>query len=161
MVGGGDSAMEEANFLTKFASKVTIVHRRDSLRASKIMQDRAFANEKIDFVWNTVVDEILGDGAVERARLRDVNSGETSEIETAGVFVAIGHTPNTQLFEGQLEMDAGGYILVEEPTTKTSVPGVFGAGDVVDTIYKQAVTAAGMGCKAAMDAEKFLEAEGH
>jgi thioredoxin reductase (NADPH) len=150
VVGGGDTAMEEATFLTRFATKVTVVHRRDEMRASKIMQDRAFANEKI-----------LGDGAVERARLRDVSTGETSEIETAGVFVAIGHTPNTQLFEGQLDLDANGYIVVEEPTSKTSVPGVFAAGDVVDTIYKQAVTAAGMGCKAAMDAERFLEAEGH
>jgi thioredoxin reductase (NADPH) len=161
VVGGGDTAMEEATFLTRFATKVTVVHRREELRASKIMQDRAFANEKIDFVWNSVVDEIVGEGAVEKAVLKDVNTGQTTEIETAGVFVAIGHTPNTQLFEGQLELDGAGYILVEEPTTRTSVPGVFAAGDVVDTIYKQAVTAAGMGCKAAMDAERFLEAEGH
>jgi thioredoxin reductase (NADPH) len=161
VVGGGDTAMEEATFLTRFATKVTVVHRRDELRASQIMQDRAFANEKIEFVWNSEVQEILGEGAVEKAVLRDVNTGATTQIETAGVFVAIGHDPNTGLFAGQLDLDPAGYIVVEEPTTKTSVPGVFAAGDVVDTIYKQAVTAAGMGCKAAIDAEKFLEAEGH
>jgi thioredoxin reductase (NADPH) len=160
VVGGGDSAMEEALFLTRFATKVTVVHRRHELRASKIMQDRAFANDKIDFVWNSVVDEVVGDGSVQGVRLRDVESGRTSELPTAGVFVAIGHTPNTQIFEGQLDME-GGYILVQEPTTKTSVEGVFAAGDVVDYIYRQAITAAGMGCKAAMDAERFLEARGH
>ncbi|MBI4259062.1 MAG: thioredoxin-disulfide reductase [Actinobacteria bacterium] len=160
VVGGGDSAVEEAIFLTRFATKVTVVHRRGELRASKIMQDRAFANEKIDFVWNTVVDEVLGDGAVQAVRVKDVTSGATTDIPSAGMFVAIGHTPNTSLFEGQLEM-AEGFIVVEEPTTRTSVPGAFGAGDVVDVIYRQAITAAGMGCKAAMDAERFLEAEGH
>jgi len=155
VVGGGDSAMEEATFLTKFADKVTVVHRRDSLRASKIMQDRAEANPKISFVWNSVVEEVLGDGAVQAVRLRDLTTEKTTELPTDGVFVAIGHTPNTSLFEGQLELD-NGYIVVEEPYTRTSVPGVFAAGDVVDTIYRQAVTAAGMGCKAAIDAERFL-----
>jgi thioredoxin reductase (NADPH) len=155
VVGGGDSAMEEATFLTKFADKVTVVHRRDSLRASKIMQDRAEANPKISFVWNSVVEEVLGDGAVQAVRLRDLTTEKSTELPTDGVFVAIGHTPNTSLFEGQLELD-NGYIVVEEPYTRTSVPGVFAAGDVVDTIYRQAVTAAGMGCKAAIDAERFL-----
>jgi thioredoxin reductase (NADPH) len=155
VVGGGDSAMEEATFLTKFASKVTVVHRRDSLRASKIMQDRAEANPKISFVWNSVVEEVLGDGAVQAVRLRDLTTEKTTEFPANGVFVAIGHTPNTSLFEGKLTLD-NGYIVVEEPYTRTSVPGVFAAGDVVDTIYRQAVTAAGMGCKAAIDAERFL-----
>ncbi len=159
VVGGGDSAMEEAIFLTKFASKVTIVHRRDRFRASKIMQDRALANPKISVIWDTVVEEILGDGQVTGVRLRNVKSGEVRDFPTDGVFVAIGHTPNTQLFEGQLDLD-GGYIVVQEPTTRTSVPGVFAAGDVVDRIYRQAVTAAGMGCKAAIDAERFLQEEG-
>ncbi len=160
VVGGGDSAMEEALFLTRFASGVTVVHRRDSLRASKIMQDRAFANEGISFVWDSVVDEVLGNGSVTGARLRDLRTQETRDVEASGIFVAIGHTPNTSLFEGQLEL-LNGYVKVEEPTTRTSVPGVFAAGDVVDTIYRQAVTAAGMGCKAAIDAERFLEAQGH
>ena len=161
VVGGGDTAMEEATFLTKFASRVTIVHRRDEFRASKIMQDRALANPKISVTWDTVVEEILGDGAVGAVRLRDVNTGETTEFRTDGVFVAIGHTPNTSLVEGQLELTDGGYIPVQEPTTKTTVPGVFAAGDVTDRVYRQAVTAAGQGCKAAMDAERLLEAEGH
>jgi thioredoxin reductase (NADPH) len=160
VVGGGDSALEEALFLTRFATTVTVVHRRDALRASKIMQDRAFANDKISFAWNSVVEEVLGDGSVTGARLRDVRTGETRQMEAAGIFVAIGHTPNTSLFTGQLEL-ASGYVVVEEPSTRTSVPGVFAAGDVVDVTYRQAVTAAGMGCKAAIDAERFLEAVGH
>ena len=160
VVGGGDSAMEEALFLTRFASKVTVVHRRDELRASKIMQDRAFGNEKITFMWDTVVEEVQGDGQVRALRLRDVKTGEQKQLEVGGLFVAIGHDPNTKLFEGQLEMQ-NGYIVVQEPTTRTSVQGVFAAGDVVDHIYRQAVTAAGMGSKAAIDAERFLESEGH
>jgi thioredoxin reductase (NADPH) len=160
VVGGGDSAMEEALFLTRFATKVTVVHRRDELRASKIMQQRAFENEKIDFAWDSVVDEILGDGQVSGVRLKNVKTGRATDLATGGVFVAIGHIPNTGVFEGQLDM-TGGYVLVKEPTTATSVAGVFAAGDVVDFTYRQAVTAAGMGCKAAMDAERFLEAEGH
>jgi thioredoxin reductase (NADPH) len=152
--------MEEATFLTKFANKVGIVHRRDDFRASKIMQDRALSNPKIDVTWDTVVDEVLGDDAVTGARLRNVKTGERTEVATDGVFVAIGHRPNTELFEGQLELDDD-YIVVREPRTLTSVPGVFAAGDVVDRIYRQAVTAAGMGCKAAIDAERFLEAQAH
>ena len=160
VVGGGDTAMEEATFLTKFASRVTIVHRRDAFRASPIMADRALRNPKIDVIWNTVLEEILGEDAVTGARLRDVVTGQEQEVRTDGVFMAIGHTPNTALFERQLELE-NGYIVVEEPRTSTSVPGVFAAGDVTDTIYRQAVTAAGQGCKAAIDAERFLEADTH
>ena len=151
--------MEEANFLTKFASKVTIVHRRDSLRASKIMQDRAFANPKIDFVWDSVVTEITGNGKVSGARIKNLKTGDESEIAAGGLFVAIGHTPNTQLFEGQLEL-SGGYIVTEAEGSQTSVPGVFAGGDVVDHRYRQAITAAGMGCMAAIDAERYLEGLG-
>ncbi len=161
VVGGGDTAMEEATFLTKFASEVTIVHRRDEFRASAIMQERALSNPKISVIWNTVVEEIVGDGAVTGVRLRNVETEQIDELPTRGVFVAIGHTPNTGLLEGQVELTDGGYMVVEEPTTRTSVPGLFAAGDVTDRIYRQAVTAAGQGCKAAMDAERFLEAEGH
>ena len=157
VVGGGDSALEEAIFLTKFASRVTVVHRRDELRASKILQDRAFSNEKIDFVWNSVVREIVGDGSVEAVRLQDVSEGDQREMVTEGVFVAIGHDPNTKLFEGHLEMTEG-YIVTSGGTTATSVPGVFAAGDVVDFRYRQAITAAGMGCMASIDAERWLEA---
>jgi thioredoxin reductase (NADPH) len=160
VVGGGDTAMEEATFLTKFATKVTIVHRRDEFRASPIMVDRALANPKIEVIWDAVVEEISGDDAVTGVRLRDVKSDERRDFPTDGVFMAIGHTPNTALFEGQLTLE-NGYILVEEPRTNTNVPGVFAAGDVTDTIYRQAVTAAGQGCKAAIDAERFLDAEAH
>ena len=159
VVGGGDSAVEEALFLTRFATKVTVVHRRETLRASKIMQDRAFANPKIEFIWDSVVEDVLGDGRVAGARIRNVKTGQDAEVPAGGIFVAIGHQPNTSLFESQLEMEAG-YIVVREPTTATSVEGVFAAGDVVDFIYRQAVTAAGMGCQAAIDAERFLEAQG-
>jgi thioredoxin reductase (NADPH) len=161
VVGGGDSAMEEATFLTRFASKVTIVHRRDEFRASKIMQERVLANPKIDVAWNREVVEIMGDGAVTGVRLRDTVTDEASERPIDGVFMAIGHTPNTELFGEWLELDAEGYIVVQEPRTPTSIEGVFAAGDVTDRIYRQAVTAAGQGCKAAMDAERFLEAEAH
>jgi thioredoxin reductase (NADPH) len=157
MVGGGDSAVEEAIFLTKFASKVTIVHRRDTLRASKILQDRAFENPKIDFIWDSTVDHIYGNGKVAGARLKNLKTGDEADVSAGGVFVAIGHNPNTSLFEGQLELSAG-YIVVEGAGTQTSVPGVFAAGDVVDSRYRQAITAAGMGCMAAMDAERYLEA---
>jgi thioredoxin reductase (NADPH) len=160
VVGGGDTAMEEATFLTKFASRVTIVHRRDAFRASRIMAERALANPKIEVVWNAVLTEVLGQDAVTGVRIQDVPSGAVTERPVDGVFVAIGHTPNTGLFEGQLAMQDG-YIVVEEPRSRTSVPGVFAAGDVTDTIYRQAVTAAGQGCKAAIDAERFLEDETH
>jgi thioredoxin reductase (NADPH) len=160
VVGGGDSAMEEALFLTRFATKVSVIHRRDALRASKIMQDRALANEKISFVWDSAVEEVLGQDAVTGARVRNLKTDEANEMDASGIFVAIGHTPNTSLFEGQLDMD-GGYLIVDEPTTRTSVPGVFAAGDVVDHIYRQAITAAGMGAQAAIDAERDLEALGH
>jgi len=161
VVGGGDSAMEEATFLTKFASKVTIVHRREEFRASKIMQDRALSNPKIEVAWNATIDEIHGEDAVTGVTLRDTVTDETREVATDGVFMAIGHTPNTTLFEGSLDLDESGYVLVAEPRTTTSIEGVFAAGDVTDTIYKQAVTAAGQGCKAAIDAERFLEAKLH
>jgi thioredoxin reductase (NADPH) len=160
VVGGGDSAIEEALFLTKFASSVTIIHRRKELRASKIMQDRAFRNPKIDFKWDSVVTEILGDGSVSGVRLRDVTSGEESTLELGGLFVAIGHAPNTDLFKGQLDMDGNGYIVTHDGS-RTSVEGVFASGDVQDSVYRQAVTAAGSGCMAAIDAERWLEATEH
>jgi thioredoxin reductase (NADPH) len=161
VVGGGDTAMEEALFLSKFASQVTVIHRRAELRASKIMQDRARRNPKIDWRWNTVVTKVLGDeqGKVRAVRLRHVETGEESELAVTGLFIAIGHKPNTDLFRGQLEMDARGYLQVEPGTPRTSVHGVFAAGDVADPTYRQAVTAAGTGCMAAMEAERLLEAE--
>ncbi|OGW91522.1 MAG: thioredoxin-disulfide reductase [Nitrospirae bacterium RIFCSPLOWO2_12_FULL_63_8] len=159
VVGGGDSAMEESTFLTKFASKVYVVHRRDKLRASKIMQDRAMKNEKITFVWNSSVEDILGDQVVTGVTLKNHVTGKTSELPCAGVFMAIGHKPNTDLFKSQMDMDAKGYLLTNNGTA-TSVPGVFAAGDVQDSKYRQAVTAAGSGCMAAMDAERYLENQG-
>ena len=157
VVGGGDSAMEEALFLTKFASKVTIIHRRDSLRASKIMQDRARANEKIEFLWDTVITDLVGDNKLEGVDVRNVKTSATSTLPLSGLFVAIGHTPNTSLFAGQLDMDEAGYLITHDGS-KTNVPGVFACGDVQDHIYRQAITAAGSGCMAAIDAERWLEA---
>jgi len=156
VIGGGDSAMEEATFLTRFAKSVTIVHRRDSLRASKIMQDRALANPKIKFAWNSEVAEVLGDDRVTGLRLRDTRTGEASTLPVTGMFVAIGHDPRSELFAGQLATDPEGYLLVESPSTRTAIDGVFAAGDVVDRTYRQAVTAAGTGCAAALDAERWL-----
>jgi len=156
VIGGGDSALEEAIFLTRFAKTVTLVHRRDSLRASKIMQDRALANPKIKFAWDSVVEEVLGADRVTGLRLRNVKTGEDSVLPVTGMFVAIGHDPRSELFTGQLPVDDEGYLLVEHPTTRTTIDGVFAAGDVVDRIYRQAVTAAGTGCAAALDAERWL-----
>jgi thioredoxin reductase (NADPH) len=161
VVGGGDTAMEEATYLTRFAAKVTVIHRRDELRASKIMQERALKNPRIAFRWNAEVVEVLGDreGGVVGVRLRDTVTAELSVLPVQGLFVAIGHEPNTRIFRGLLPMNEVGYLRVEEPSTRTGVPGVFAAGDVADPTYRQAVTAAGMGCKAAIDAERWLEAQ--
>lgn len=156
VVGGGDTAMEEATFLTRFATSVTVVHRRSELRASKIMQERAFANEKIRFVWDSEVIDIVGDSKVEAVRLRNVVTGEETTVEASGLFVAIGHDPRSEIFAGQIRRDDEGYILVDAPSTRTNVTGVFASGDVVDHIYRQAVTAAGTGCAAALDAERYL-----
>jgi thioredoxin reductase (NADPH) len=156
VIGGGDSALEEATFLTRFARSVTIVHRRDSLRASKIMQDRATSNPKIKFAWDSVVEEVLGEDRVSGLRLRNVKTGAESVLPVTGMFVAIGHDPRSELFTGQLPVDEEGYLLVEHPTSRTAIDGVFAAGDVVDHIYRQAVTAAGTGCAAALDAERWL-----
>jgi thioredoxin reductase (NADPH) len=161
VVGGGDSAIEEAIYLTKFARKVTVIHRRDELRASQIMRERALAHEKVEFLWDSVVEEILGsrESGVHGVRVRNVKSGETTDFPCQGAFVAIGHTPNTAFLEHQLDMDERGYLITREPTTNTSVEGVFACGDVIDPVYRQAVTAAGSGCKAALDAERWLESQ--
>ena len=156
VVGGGDSAMEEATFLTRFARSVTVVHRRDALRASKIMQDRALSNPKIRFAWDSEVTEVVGEDRVSGLKLRNVKTGEESILEVSGIFVAIGHDPRNELFTGVLATDAEGYLLVEQPSTRTAIEGVFAAGDVVDHTYRQAVTAAGTGCAAALDAERWL-----
>ncbi|RZU51024.1 thioredoxin reductase (NADPH) [Krasilnikovia cinnamomea] len=157
VVGGGDSAMEEATFLTKFAETVTIVHRRDSFRASKVMQVRALNNPKIKIEWNSEVEEILGaEGKVVGVRLRDTQTGATKVLDVTGVFVAIGHDPRSELFKGQVELDADGYVKVASPSTRTNIPGVFAAGDLVDHTYRQAITASGTGCAAALDAERFI-----
>ena len=162
VVGGGDSAIEEALFLTKFANEVTVIHRRDELRASKIMQDRAFANPKIAFKWNSVVTDVGGDGTVDVVRLRDTLTDDASELDVGGLFVAIGHDPNTKLFEGQVDLDENGYVVLPHPgSTATSVEGVFAAGDVADHVFRQAVTAAGTGCMAAIEAERWIEARRH
>jgi len=161
IVGGGDTALEEALFLTKFASRVTVIHRRDELRASKIMQDRAFANDKIDFRWNSVIEDALGSDKLEGVHVRDVLTDEIAELPLTGLFVAIGHRPNTDLFKGQLEMDENGYLVTRPGSTATSVEGVFAAGDVQDHVYRQAITAAGTGCMAAIEVERWLAEAAH
>jgi thioredoxin reductase (NADPH) len=166
VVGGGDTAMEESTYLTKFASKVTVVHRRDQLRASKIMQERAFKNPRIEFIWDSVIEEVLGekkDGKklVTGARLKNLKTNGSSVVKCDGVFLAIGHQPNTAIFKGQIDLDERGYILTKHGSTMTNVPGIFAAGDVQDATYRQAVSAAGSGCMAAIDAERFLETHGH
>ena len=159
VVGGGDSAVEEATFLTKFATRVSLIHRRDTLRASKIMQDRAFSNSKIQLVWDTVVDEVIGkkETGVTGLRLRNVKTQNTSELQVDGLFVAIGHNPNTEIFKGQIDLDSHGYIKTHHDSTRTNIPGVFACGDVQDPVFRQAVTAAGTGCMAAIEAERWLE----
>jgi thioredoxin reductase (NADPH) len=158
VIGGGDTAMEEATFLSRFAKSVKIVHRRDTLRASKAMQDRAFADPKISFVWDSEVAEIHGESKLSGLTLRNTRTGETSELPVTGLFIAIGHDPRTELFKGVLDLDAEGYLIVQAPGTRTNIPGVFAAGDVVDHTYRQAITAAGTGCAAALDAERYLSA---
>jgi thioredoxin reductase (NADPH) len=157
VIGGGDTAMEEATFLSRFAKSVTVIHRKDQLRASKIMQDKAMKNPKIRFIWDSAVEDITGDQAVKGVSLRNLKTNATSQLPVEGVFIAIGHQPNTSLFGSFLHLDPAGYILVEPGTTRTNIPGVFAAGDVADHSYRQAVTAAGTGCMAAMDAERYLE----
>lgn len=159
VVGGGDSAVEEATFLTKFASKVYLIHRRDTLRASKIMQDRALSNPKIEMVWNTAVDDLVGTDKLEGAVIRDVNTGETRTLPVTGLFVAIGHRPNTDLFKGVLDMEDNGYLVTRPGSSYTNIDGVFACGDVQDHTYRQAITAAGSGCMAAIDAERWLESQ--
>jgi thioredoxin reductase (NADPH) len=159
VVGGGDSAMEEATFLTRFARTVTIVHRRDRLRASAIMQQRAFTNDKIRFLWNTAIDEVLGDTRMEGLRVHDLVTGEQRDLPFTGMFLAIGHDPRSELFRDQVELDEGGYVLVDSPGTRTNLPGVFACGDLVDHTYRQAITAAGSGCAAALDAERWIAAQ--
>jgi thioredoxin reductase (NADPH) len=161
VIGGGDSALEEANFLTRFASKVTIIHRRDELRASKIMQDRAFANPKIEFLWNSQVTAITGDAKLESITIENTESGATTEMALSGLFIAIGHRPNTDLFSGQLELKDNGYLVTQPDSSRTAIEGVFACGDVQDDYYRQAITASGSGCMAAIDAERWLEAQGH
>jgi thioredoxin reductase (NADPH) len=158
VVGGGDTALEEATFLSRFARSVTVIHRRNSLRASKAMQERAFADPKITFAWDSAVEEIHGDPKLSGLTLRDTNTGDLRELPVTGLFIAIGHDPRTELFKGQLELDAEGYLKVDAPSTRTNLPGVFAAGDVVDHTYRQAITAAGTGCSAALDAERYLAA---
>jgi thioredoxin reductase (NADPH) len=160
VIGGGDSAMEEATFLTRFAKSVTIVHRRDSLRASKIMQDRAMANDKIRFAWNSAVTDVFGESKVEGVELTDTATGAKSRLDVSGLFVAIGHDPNTSLFAGQVGLDEEGYVLVDAPGTRTNLAGVFACGDCVDHTYRQAITAAGTGCAASLDAERYLASLG-
>jgi thioredoxin reductase (NADPH) len=159
VVGGGDSAIEEASFLTKFASKVTLIHRRDELRASKIMQDRAFANPKIEFLWNHTVTKVLGDNQVTGVEVTNTVDGSVSTLPVTGVFVAIGHSPNTDLFKGVLDMEDNGYLITQPGSTYTNIDGVFACGDVQDHTYRQAITAAGSGCMAAIDAERWLESQ--
>lgn len=159
VVGGGDSALEEATFLTKFASKVVVIHRRKELRASRIMQERAFRNDKIEFLWDSTVVDVLGDSSVSGVRVRDVLTDEESDLDVKGLFVAIGHVPNTDLFKGQLDMEDTGYLITEAGSTRTNVEGVFASGDVQDHVYRQAITAAGSGCMAALDAERWLESQ--
>jgi thioredoxin reductase (NADPH) len=161
VVGGGDSALEEALFLTRFARQVTLVHRRDKLRASKIMQDRAFANPKVSFAWNSEVEALHGDEKLEHVTLRDTVTGQTRQVDATGLFVAIGHDPRSELIRGQVHLDEDGYVLVEPGSTRTNLAGVFAAGDLVDHVYRQAITAAGTGCAAALDAERYIAALSH